>query len=47
MDTIILSIMIIMKVYYNARNKFVKTSKYTFKSLQNVDKIRWIFLFPI
>ena len=30
----------IMKVYYNARNKFVIAGKYTFKSIHRKDTIR-------
>ena len=30
----------ITKVYYNARNKLVKTGKYTSKSMHNEDAIR-------
>ena len=37
MDSIMLGI---MKVYYNERNKFLKRSKYTSKSILNVDTIR-------
>ena len=36
MNTIILRI---MKVYYNARNKCVKTDKYSSKSIHNVNTI--------